>query len=615
MLKTLVLSSFILATNVWAANFELVSEDKSPEAIKLLKAVEKVFPQPMKEVIGSKINVKFTDLNGSKIEKLNSECDQKLVLGKVVNFIPGQSGTIQLDRVLLQGIESPKSINCSHRDTFTYATAVAVHELSHLYDNKKKISSEAGFLNLSGWISKGIVIKKRTNLNNSKERSPDAYEYKNPGETFAVNFEFFLLDKNFKCRRPSYFNFYSKLLGMEPFGSTPCEMNKKITLMTQSVEKKPTLTRVIDPARIYQIHYLFAGKGKEMMSRWGHAMFRLVICAPGKPVGPSCLQDFSHHVVVSYRANVEDMTMSYKKGMDGSYASQLFLMNINDVVNEYTKGEFRDVISLPLKLSTEQIALFTNKLLENYWSYKGSYFFLTNNCATEALNLLRAAYPHDNVMQTKNVTTPLGLYDLLIKSNLVNSEVLNNTKEAIYFGHLFPGVSDKLLASLKIFDAKMEFQKFALELNAAQRLVIYQKTLEKGEVKRMNILANALRLEDQILLAREQVFSKKIGNALFGKNASEDLKNTVLDDRIMEIREEFKKLSAENYIDLGYGIPLKNEFHDISESVVSEIMEKIQASSAELKEIAAEYFPEEVGEMQKTLENRFFILTEIAKPQ
>jgi hypothetical protein len=111
---------------------------------------------------------------------------------------------------------------------------------------------------------------------------------------------------------------------MEPFGSTPCEMNKKITLMTQSVEKKPTLTRVIDPARIYQIHYLFAGKGKEMMSRWGHAMFRLVICAPGKPVGPSCLQDFSHHVVVSYRANVEDMTMSYKKGMDGSYASQLF---------------------------------------------------------------------------------------------------------------------------------------------------------------------------------------------------------------------------------------------------------------------------------------------------
>jgi hypothetical protein len=104
MLKTIVLSSFILATNVWAANFELVSEDKSPEAIKLLKAVEKVFPQPMKEVIGSKINVKFTDLNGSKIEKLNSECDQKLVLGKVVNFIPGQSGTIQLDRVLLQVI-------------------------------------------------------------------------------------------------------------------------------------------------------------------------------------------------------------------------------------------------------------------------------------------------------------------------------------------------------------------------------------------------------------------------------------------------------------------------------------------------------------------------------
>lgn len=613
MLKAIFLSAALFSFNSYASDFSLQTEEKRAAAQKLIKEVDAIFPQIMKDTIDAKITVKFSNLNGKTVERLNEACDQKLVLGRVVRLIPGQKeATLELDRVLLDGVLNVRSINCAHKDTLTYAKAIAVHELSHFYDHKTKASSDTTFLNMSGWVSKGLIFKKRTNLNNAMDRSPDPYEFKTPAETFAVNFEFFLLDKTYQCRRPGYFDHYKRLLGFAPFKSDECEMNKKVTLITQTLEKKPILTKEIDPARIYQVHYLFAGKGKQMMSRWGHAMFRLVICAPGKEVGPKCLQDFSHHIVISYRANIEDMTMDYRKGIDGTYASQLFLMNMNDVVNEYTKGEFRDVISLPITLKREQIKLFTNKLLENYWSYKGGYFFLTNNCASEAMNLLRSAYPGDKLMQNQSITTPLGLYDFLIKSKLVDSSVLDNQKDAVYNGYLFPGVSDKLLASLKAFDSKMDFEKFALELKASDRKSIYEKVIATAD-KKMPLYAHALRLEDQILISREQQFAKKVGDALFGKNASEELKGTELDERIMEMRDEYKKLSAENFIEKGYGIPLKEEFRDIADSIAEEVLAAVQRDSNSLKEIAAQYFPEEIEEMQKTLENRFYLLTGISK--
>jgi hypothetical protein len=605
----------LYAQSLWASTFSLSSTDQSVEAQKLVTLVDSLFPQKMKEVIDAKILIKFKDLNGRVVGSLNEACDQKLVLGRVVHLLTGQTeATIELDRVLLDGVKNIRAIKCSHKDTLTYAKAIALHELSHFYDHKMKASKDISFLNLSGWISKGIIIKKRTNLNKNFERSPDIYEYKDPAETFAVNFEFFLLDKNYQCRRPSYYAHYSNLLGISPFEDKTCEMNKKVTLTTQTLEKKPQLTKDIDASRIYQVHYLFAGKGKAMMSRWGHAMFRLVICAPGRELGPQCLQDFAHHIVVSYRANIDEMTMDYKKGMDGSYASQLFLMNMNDVVNEYTKGEFRDVISLPITMNREQINSFSNKLLENYWSYQGSYFFITNNCASEALNLLRAAFPQDRLMQTQSITTPLGLYDFLLKSKMVNANVLENTKEAIYLGYLFPGVSEKLVASLRIFTTEISFEQFALDLKSLERKSIYMQKLQTLSGKdRMSSLAHALRVEDQILISREQQFAKKVGEALFGSSASDKLKETDLDERMLEIREAFKKLSGTNFITKGYGIPLAHEFKNNGEQVAEEVLELIKRDTYKLQEVITEYFPEEMKELKGTMENRFFLLTEISK--
>ena len=39
----------------------------------------------------------------------------------------------------------------------------------------------------------------------------------------------------------------------------------------------------LDPARVYAVDYLLAEGNEAMMSRWGHSMLRVVVCAPGRP--------------------------------------------------------------------------------------------------------------------------------------------------------------------------------------------------------------------------------------------------------------------------------------------------------------------------------------------
>jgi len=495
------------------------------------------------------------------------------------------------------------------------ARGESLKEEGFAYNKETKAARSPQFMNVSGWINKGLLIRKRINLNQAYDRSPDPSEFKSIEDTFAVNYEFFKKDPTFKCRRPSYYNYFSKLLNQKPFENETCQANRKVTLISEtSISSNPMMAREIDPDRIYQIHYLFAGKGKQMMSRWGHAMFRIILCAPEKAVGPDCLNDYAQHIVVSYRANIEDMNIDYSKGMNGAYASQLFLMNMSEVVNEYTKGEFRDMISLPIKMDRTQIRQFTDKLLENYWSYKGRYYFLTNNCATEAMNLLRAAYPENNKIQTANIVHPLGLYDFLIKNGLTNPELLNDKKDAIKKGYLFQGVTDKLQRSLDLFanNENVSFETFALKLSPKERKAFYENTMEQSN-DRARVMANALRLEEQIQLSREQQFAKKLGKALFGKEPMPELKDTVIGEKILAMKDLYKQLTAASELKAGYGIPLDSEFKAASPESLKKIMQEIQGNMEELKEIAIKFFPEEVEDMKGTLENRQWILSQMSK--
>src|SRR5690606_7635007 len=125
------------------------------------------------------------------------------------------------------------------------------------------------------------------------------------------------------------------------------------------------------------------------MSRWGHSMLRLVICAPGRPRGPACRLDLEHHLVLSYRAFVGDVQLSNWDGLTGAYPSRLFILPLAQVIEEYTKVELRSLASVPLRLSRGEIEELAARAAEQHWSYDGDYWFLSNNCAVETLKLLR----------------------------------------------------------------------------------------------------------------------------------------------------------------------------------------------------------------------------------
>ena len=66
-------------------------------------------------------------------------------------------------------------------------------------------------------------------------------------------------------------------------------------------------------------------------------MLRLVICAPGRDPGPDCRLDLDHHLVLSFRAFVDDVQLSSWDGLTGVYPSRLFILPLGQVIDEYTR--------------------------------------------------------------------------------------------------------------------------------------------------------------------------------------------------------------------------------------------------------------------------------------
>jgi hypothetical protein len=292
--------------------------------------------------------------------------------------------TIQINEEFIRLVYSEQRIfPCKHGSFRQFLTASLWHELGHIWDRKNDFSTEGQYAALMGGSSAF-----KSNENRAAPSSPDAYEHKNLRESFAVNLEWFLLDSTFACKRPATQALLEKALGFRPF-SAACDLNWK--LLTQSAYPEDHYTRVFDvnPARIYQVHYLFAGKGHSLMSRWGHAMIRLIVCAPHRQtIGPECMQDVSHHLVLSYRASVENPEISHWDGLRGKYPSLMFVYRFHEILQEYTKQELRELWSIPLPLESEQIEFFMKVTLERYWGYQAKYLFLSNNCGTESLRHL-----------------------------------------------------------------------------------------------------------------------------------------------------------------------------------------------------------------------------------
>ncbi|QJD58017.1 DUF4105 domain-containing protein [Pseudomonas sp. gcc21] len=462
--------ALLLATSPAQAALEWQLADKSLTAEEaaasrtLLEHTSNILPPQLVQQLGRPIQVEW-------ITTLPTE-----VIGRAT---PG--GQLQLNRrflsALIAGDNAVLPAGRTHGTLQRELVATLVHEIAHFYDRgmylpndyqqllrrcqvrhdtlsaiglpsecrgqvsrRYTLSDDPRLLDLAGWPERVGERGQRELENRQLTRTPDDYELTSPREFVAVNLEYFLTDPQYRCRRPALHAYFARHFSWAPRFPSNCA--GELPFINAGLDASSPALGWLDPERIYQVHYLLAEPNDAWASRWGHSMLRLVMCAPGRPRGPDCLLDLEHHLVLSFRAFVNDVQLSSWDGLIGNYPSRLFLLPFNQVVDEYTKQELRSLSSIPLRLDRAQQLGLARRAAEMHWSYDGTYYFISNNCAVETLKLLRSGSDH-RALRDLDSMTPIGLLRSLEARGLADTSVLQNRSEALRKGLFFDSYRER----------------------------------------------------------------------------------------------------------------------------------------------------------------------------
>jgi hypothetical protein len=505
-------------------------------------------------------------------------------LGEETNLGYLKLNKIFINSDLIQLAKNNKThFDCGHGTFLKLLKAVIIHELTHVKDNYEKISLDSEFQRIVGVKKITLNTKKKVN-NQAHQVSPDPYEYKNLEESLAVNAEYLILDPEYECRKPASAEYLSKRLGVQL--KRVCRKNYDILLQSSFLEDHYRTKASIHPNRVYQIHYLFASKGESLMSRWGHAMFRLIICAPFRTeMSEDCLGDISHHIVLSYRANISDLSINYSSGLTGKYPSQLYLLRYMEVLQEYTKFELRDLISIPLNLSFDQKKDFLNLTIERFWTYQGKYYFLDNNCGTEAVKQLSSVLSESESALIRS-TTPLRIYKDIISSrnNFTISGIDHlSTKELKSRGYLVESMFNNFLESYQFLKkiiplfSRTSFREFTEDLPAEKRLIEYQnlfEVLNRYDANQRKMIIMKIHHIERLLAAKYlQTIPSKVMKFI--------KRDTTIQHQVLSIFHDLKILSLGPWavVKSVYGVPSEIEFSNQYHSFLTKMESTLEAKT------------------------------------
>ncbi|GGD41051.1 DUF4105 domain-containing protein [Pseudoxanthomonas indica] len=380
------------------------------------------------------------------------------------------------------------------------AVRALIHELAHRFDRSAAggVSREPRFLDLAGWPRKPLPWGGRGHRNGMTDRSPDAYELQRPSEYFAVNLEWYLLDPGYACRRPAMARYLAEHLGAPRMATDACPAAQAFAMPASGQGGSEWLS--VDPARVYAVDYLLAEGNEQAMSRWGHSMLRLVICAPGRAPGPDCRLDLAHHRVLSFRAFVGDVQISSWRGLTGSYPSRLFVLPLDQVIDEYTRTELRGLQSIPLDLSAGEISQLVERAAQLHWSYDGRYYFVSNNCAVETWRLLQDGVPRLSALHLRGIT-PNGLAKRLARAGVADPSVLDDRPRALRQGYYFEPMSARFETLFAVAKAQLALPQKDAQAWLDEAPLRRTPWLEQGDLR----TSAALLVLEEAALRRQQL--------------------------------------------------------------------------------------------------------------
>ena len=566
---------------------------------KLAANIDQILPQKIKDEVANRIRIKFQTLNDTTIptphcEAVSEEDASKLSKIKYGTFHSSGKNIIIARQLLSQYEDGEKhTYPCRHGNLRKRLQGVVLHEIFHAYDKKGKFKRQEdvkgcpsfnGPLNANrlSWkcrvlykqsmkkrrVSGDMVFQGQSFWRNDKRniRVPDPYENHNKEEYAAVNFEYFILDKEYQCRRPMQYHFFNRHLSHTPFPNTQCSSTSKV--LVSGLRAKKTFVP-IDLDRVYQVQYLYAEKGSDIAAGFGHSLIRLVICAPERqnprtkkiipatPYGPECLNDINYHLVASFYADILDLNRSTAKGLFGGYDSVLGMISLTSVIKKYNRIQMRSMYALPLQYTEAQKQLFLKNMLNIHWEYRGNYKFITNNCATETLQLLISPFDKAEHHVALEIT-PGGIKQRLIELNLIDEYHIQDDYQNLNSLNIMKSNAHYLKIAYKnIFPKFIEeittgtIKKYIATKAAKRRKILERLNNDGSEKKWEKTIKSFILLERQA----ERYFESDFWD-YFLKEVVELIKSGQLPfdlDQIAQARKDIIPLT-------GYGIPQSKEW-------------------------------------------------------
>lgn len=175
-----------------------------------------------------------------------------------------------------------------------------------------------------------------------------------------------------------------------------------------------------------EIRFMVAGKGDEIGSSFGHPMLGLRTCPQENQHCSSTSSEFLEADYSDFVAGFVAKTIgtySIVGGLRGSYPTQVSFNFAANIKRKYLYDDFRSLVSVPLQFNEDQKRLFVYLLEVRFWLYNNHYKFLSNNCASEVLKLLKLVLPNGNPLDHVGASflTPMGLMKKLIKIGVADN--------------------------------------------------------------------------------------------------------------------------------------------------------------------------------------------------
>jgi hypothetical protein len=381
-------------------------------------------------------------------------------------------------------------------------------------------SNRVSFRNQLGWFGTSLNSDSK---NISPKRFPEKDLFFNKEHAFATHFSLYATDTDYACRYPSMNEYFKKITFENK--NTACSLHSKIR---KHGGKRDFID--ISPEKVRRIDYFLASPGEDTTSGHGHAMLRLVLCPEDfdprdfnleadEEIVSFCAADIRDDVILSYRANVDDIKLSYMKGIFGGYPSVMFMMDPEKVIQEYVQKEMRNLFSIPIKLSNEERAKLTLKIVEDYWTYQGDYTFLTGNCATETRDLLRSViqtpwYSVQNSIKPHSIAADLEaanrFYFKFSECDWTDTKCLRKftNLKSVPSLQMFNSKEKKLVELAKIINPKADdIKKFFENWDFSKREEAYE--FQQKMFEDIKSTATSEKLEDLIPTLRKIVTLKK----------------------------------------------------------------------------------------------------------